>query len=110
MDAIILKIMELVISIVVALIGYYVVPFIKAKIATEKTYEVAHYVMEFVQAAEQIYGEKTGKTKKDYVVDLVTKLCDETHLNLTHEQIVALVESAVYDLKNLQIHTDVLTK
>lgn len=99
MDELMMKILELVITVAIAVITRYLVPYIKTKIETEKINEVMRWVAEFVDAAEQVYGAKTGKTKKEFVVDAIKKQCEDLGINITEAQIEALIESAVFDLK-----------
>lgn len=98
MNDLTMNIMKLIIAIAVTVVTTYVVPFIKAKIDSERMYEVMRLVAEFVNAAEQIYGAKTGKTKKEFVTELISQKCELIGLKITEEQISALIESAVYDM------------
>lgn len=94
MNEIILNILELVVVIAVALITRYVIPWVKSNIAVNEN----AILIDLVNAAV-LYAEQTmdgGKVKKDAVMALVASELAKRGINITEEQINALVEAAVY--------------
>lgn len=96
MDSIILKILELVVIIVVALITRYVIPLIKTKVQTSQLSVIAAWAITFVRAAEQIFiGKNKGDEKLIAVTEWLTNKANELGIKLNEEQIRALIEEAV---------------
>ena len=94
MNDIILRVLELVVIAVVVLITRYVIPWFKSNIAINEN----AILIDLVNAAV-LYAEQTmtgGKVKKDAVMALVTSELAKRGINITEEQIDALVEAAVY--------------
>jgi len=72
-------------------------PYIKSKNSLQMTEEIEKLVQTAVTAAEQMYvGAKQGKKKKDYVIEFLSA----NGISLDEENITALIEAAVYTLKN----------
>lgn len=63
------------------------------KISSDRVTQVWRWVCWFVQAAEKIYGAKTGEQKHEYVVDMIKKL----GIKLTDE-VLSMIEAAVREL------------
>lgn len=63
------------------------------KISSDRVTQVWRWVCWLVQAAEQLFGAKTGQQKHDYVVDMLKQL----GIKVT-DQIDALIEAAVREL------------
>lgn len=87
---------EGIITVLVALITMFVVPYIKSKIDAEKLAKIIEWVTYAVEAAEQIYKESgMGAIKNKYVKQFL----EEHGVDLDIEQIDVLIESAVRKLK-----------
>lgn len=95
-EDIILKIMELAIIIFVAIIGRYVIPYIKLNIGESKLEHISYWINTFVRAAEMLFGEKTGEEKLNYVIENISIKLDELGVKLSEDNIRALIEDAVY--------------
>ena len=91
------KIIEAIITLLVAVITAFVIPYIKSKLSADELAEIMKWVKIAVQAAEMIYKESgMGKEKKKFVEDFLT----EHGIKVDIEQLDALIESAVLELKN----------
>ncbi len=92
---------EGIITVLVALITMFVVPYIKSKVSAEDLTEIVKWVKIAVQAAEMIFKESgMGAKKKEYVKDFL-----ESHgIKYDADQIDALIESAVLELKKELVH------
>lgn len=90
------KILEAIITLLVAVITAFVIPYIKSKLSENELAEIIKWVQIAVQAAEMIYNESgMGKEKKKYVETFLT----EHNIKVDIEQLDALIESAVLELK-----------
>ena len=88
-------IMEAVVTLIIAAISAFVIPWLKRKISAEKLAEVAEWVQIAVTAAEQIYnGPGRGEEKKAYVLEFLTS----KGYTVDMAAIVNLIEAAVYEL------------
>lgn len=90
-------IVEAIITLAVALITAFLVPYIKSKLGAEKFADVQLWVNSAVAAAEMIYtGSGRGAEKKQYVVDFLAK----KGYKLDYESIELLIEAAVLEIQN----------
>jgi hypothetical protein len=92
-------IFEAIITIVSLVLTGIVIPYIKQRIGKEKTENLKKWVSVGVKAAEQIYGSKTGQTKKEYVVSFLLS----KGIVFDVDEVEALIESEVYKLTNKEI-------
>lgn len=89
-------IIEAIITLIVAIATTFIIPYIKKKMSAEDLNEIIKWVKIAVKAAEMIYKESgMGKEKKAYVECFL----NEHGIKYDAEQIDALIESAVHDLK-----------
>ena len=85
-----------VITILMALITMFVIPWLKSKTTEEQFNDILKWVKIAVQAAEMIYKESgMGKAKKAYVESFLNDL----GIVYDKKEIDALIESAVLELK-----------
>ena len=90
------KIIEAIITLLVAVITAFVIPYIKSKLSANELAEIMKCVKIAVEAAEMIYKESgMGKEKKKFVENFLT----EHGIKVDIEQLDALIESAVLELK-----------
>jgi len=95
-DAIV-NIGTIIIALLGAIITYIVIPFMRERTTKEQRENLMFWVRIAVQAAEQIYDEKSqGKSKKEYVINFL----NGKGIVITEEQIDALIEAAVFELNN----------
>ena len=87
---------EGIVTVILALVVGFVIPWIRSNISAKDFAEIVKWVKIAVQAAEMIFAESgMGKKKKKYVVDFL-----HSHgITYDEEQIDALIESAVLELK-----------
>lgn len=91
-------IIEAIVTLLVALISAFVIPYIKSKTSVEQQQEIEAWVKIAVTAAEQIYtGSGRGAEKKAYVVEWL----ETRNLKVDEKKLDALIESAVYQLSNV---------
>ena len=82
--------------IISAVLTYFVIPYIRAKTSDSELESLKSYIRAGVHAAEMLYKESgMGKNKKEYVVEYLRELGYSVDVN----ELDALIEGAVYDLK-----------
>jgi LL-H family phage holin len=91
------NIVSAVITLIIAIITSFLIPWLKTKMDAEKFENVKAWVKVAVQAAEMIYtGAGRGEEKKAYVL----KYLNDKGYTLDTDSINNLIESAVLELKN----------
>lgn len=100
MEIIITTLLRLVILVVITIGAKIVYPYIKSKIDEQTLKEIQSWAKTFVKAAELIYVEQgSGKDKLSYVTTLLNKALAKVNVSYTDDEIRAIIESAVKDLK-----------
>jgi hypothetical protein len=94
-------IVEAVISLCVALISAFLIPWVKKKVGAEKMTEFLQWVDIGVAAAEQVYASDATREKKDYVLDFL----DEKGIVYDRWAVDAAIEAAV-----IKLHAQLYTK
>ena len=90
-------VMEAVAALLAAVIRAVVIPYIKTKTTTDQQRQINTWVQIAVSAAEQIYnGPGRGEDKKKYVVEWLR----QHGVTVDADKLDAMIEAAVYDLKN----------
>lgn len=90
-------IIEAVFALIAVIITAIVIPYIRSKTTAQQQAEINAWVKIAVSAAEQIYvGSGRGEEKKAYVLSWL----HEHGVTVDESKLDALIEAAVYDLKN----------
>ena len=91
-------IVESIITLAVALVTAFLIPYIKTKISEEKYAEIQTWVTVAVEAAEMIYvGTGRGAEKKQYVLEFLAK----KGYSLDIDSLEALIEAAVLGIQEV---------
>lgn len=94
------QVVSAVITLIVALVSAFLIPYLKSKLSAEQLEKVKFWVNIAVEAAEMIYvGTGRGQEKKEYVLNFLNS--KGFTLNMT--EIDTLIEAAVLELKLTQI-------
>ena len=89
-------IVKIIFSIVLILISTYLIPYLKTLRNDVRWQKLINMVEAAVNAAEQTIKEPgSGKEKKEMVVKFVTKWMEEQGINVTEDEVDALIEAAV---------------
>lgn len=88
-----------IISVVLILISAYVIPWLKNKIGDDKYVTIVEFAEIVVRSAEKIYTPEQWQNKKNYAVELVLSKAKSMGLELSAEEINAIVEGAVQAVK-----------
>lgn len=107
MDERILNIILLVIPILGAIVTYFVLPLLKAKIGDAKLNEITRWIVYAVECAEMIYKNETGKglEKKQFVVDFIDNMFNAKKEVITKEQINVIIEAIIAELDGITVNT-----
>lgn len=98
-----ITIIEAIISIVIALIGAYVVPYLREKIGAAKLAQYKEWAKIGVEAAEQMFiGEKLGQERLEYVTIFLDGIINKNKEVLNKENIRTLIESALKEMKAIE--------
>lgn len=90
-------ILECIIALLSAVMTTFIVPYIKQRLSEEKQKKLLFWVQTAVKAAEQLFGSKAGKQKKEYVVAFLLS----KGLVFDVDEVTALIESEVYKLTDI---------
>ena len=100
MDDRLFQIILVVIPVLGTILTVYIIPLIKEKIGNENLAKYEYWVNIAVKAAELIWTETGhGTDKKQYVIDFMNKMFNSKKTVITEEQLNALIESAVKQMK-----------
>ena len=88
------EIIECIVGLVSALIPVFITPVLRQKLSDEKRQRLLFWIETAVNAAEQLYGSKTGQQKKDFVVSFLLS----KGIVADVDEVAALIESEVYKL------------
>ena len=90
------QVVSAVITLIVALISAFLIPYLKSKLSADKLQKVQFWVNIAVEAAEMIYvGTGRGAEKKEYVLNFL----NSKGFTLNMAEIDNLIEAAVLKLK-----------
>lgn len=93
------NLLKIVISVVAALLAYYVIPYLKNKIQQDKYKDLVEAVKIAVDAAEQTFKEGgMGKLKKEDVIKFITSYLNDNKIDISDDQLDRLIEAAVFQL------------
>ena len=88
-------IFEIIITVLSAVVTGFLIPSLKNKLSAEKREQLIYWVNIAVRAAEQLFGSKTGKQKKEYVVSFLLS----KGIVFDIDEVTAIIESEVYKLQ-----------
>ena len=95
MNEIIFEVLKLIVMVMALLIARYLVPWAKQKMDNEEIRELMVWVEKAVLMAEQVHGDKTGAERKEIVIEFLKEILAEKDIQITEEQLDALIEAAV---------------
>lgn len=93
------KLIESVVTVVIVLISAYVIPWLKNKVGEDRYNQILTYAELVVRSAEKIYIPEEWQTKKNYAVEMVIVKARELGLNLSADEVNAIIEGAVQAVK-----------
>ena len=93
------KIVEAVVTILLALISAYVIPWLKNKVGDDKYATLVEFAEIVVRSAEKLYTQEEWEKKKEYALELVLAKSESMGLKLEYDEINAIIEGAVQAVK-----------
>ena len=96
--------LQLIAGIITIIITSFVIPFIKSKTTAQQRAALITVVETVVKAAEQMKELTTGQSKYDYVASFLAS----KGFAPDSPEIKALIEAAVYEVKNAFIFTETI--
>lgn len=96
-----IKIISAMITIMCALVTAFVIPYIKSKVSAERLAQLDYFATKAVRCAEQLYTPEEWKEKKQYVMNyLATVLNESLDIRITYDEMNAIVEGIVNEIKH----------
>lgn len=92
-------IIKMVFCVISILITGYFIPWLRAKMNKEEYAELLIFIEKCVEAAEKIYTPEEWKNKKKYVLNLAEEKLDSLGIEVTEEELNALIEGFVKAVK-----------
>lgn len=92
-------IVKVVVAVISVLITGYFIPWVKSIVDSTKYNDLLTMVEMCVEAANQIYTPEEWNKKKAYVLEIVCNYAKDHRVNITMEEINALIEGFVKAVK-----------
>lgn len=92
-------IVNAVIALIAAIVTAFVVPWIKSRTTAQQREELIAWVKIAVAAAEQIYKDKKGEEKKQYVLNFL----ENNGFSVDDDSVNAAIEAAVKQLNSVGV-------
>lgn len=103
MNDFLLQIVQLIVIIIFGLCGAYIIPAIRQNVNTDKFELIVKWVNIAVAAAEQVVeGKGMGAEKKAQVVEFIKAKLDELGIEISDDDLDAIIEAAVNALNTSQ--------
>lgn len=93
------KIVEALVTIILALVSAYVIPWIKNRVGEDKYNLLVSFAETVVRSAEKIFTPEQWEQKKEYAVDMVLEKSNSLGLKIGIDEINAIIEGAVQAVK-----------
>lgn len=92
-------IVNAVIAFIAAVVTAFIIPWIKSKTTAQQREDLIAWVKIGVAAAEQIFGEKKGAEKKQFVLDFL----EDNGFSVDEYSVNAAIEAAVMQLNSVGV-------
>jgi hypothetical protein len=93
------KLVEAIVTVVIVIISAYVIPWLKNKLGEDKYATIIEFAEIVVRSAEKIYTPEQWQEKKQYAVNLVIEKAKNLGIDLSVEEVNAIIEGAVQAVK-----------
>lgn len=91
--------LKLVVMVIALLVARYLVPWLKLQIDADKMVTVQGWVDTAVLMVQQLHSAESGEKRKALCVEFINQILTENHISITAEQLDALIEAAVKQMK-----------
>ena len=99
MTEILFEIVKIIVMIIAAVTGCYVIPWIRQTAADRKLDTAYYWVQQAVLCAQQLLSGQPGEDKKEYVLNVLNGILAQHGITMNGEQLDILIEAAVRELK-----------
>ena len=93
------KLVEAIVTVVIVIISAYIIPWLKNKVGEDKYATIIEFAEIVVRSAEKIYTPEQWQEKKQYAVNLVIEKAKNIGIDLSVEEVNAIIEGAVQAVK-----------
>lgn len=93
------KIIELIITLILAVLSIFVIPYLKQKVGQDKYEQLISFIEWCVRWAEQKYTPEENHQKKIAVYERVSDYAEEIGIKVTPTQLDSLIEGVVHLVK-----------
>lgn len=93
------KLVEAIVTVVIVIISAYIIPWLKNKVGNDKYATIIEFAEIVVRSAEKIYTPEQWQEKKQYAVNLVIEKAKNIGIDLSVEEVNAIIEGAVQAVK-----------
>ena len=101
MEKEVFDVLKCLVTLLSLVIGYFVIPYLKAKIYNTKYEQLLIEVDNVVRSLQQVMDvDKANNVfKREHAVEYITRYINDHNIKITSEQIEILIEAAVYSMK-----------
>ena len=101
MNDILFELLKATVIVVTIIISRYLVPYLKMKIEASKYVDIVNWVEKAVRAVEQTTKETgKGEEKKEKVINFIMDYAANNNIDISYDQVDALIEAAVKSMKD----------
>lgn len=93
------KLAEAIVTIILLIVSAYLVPWLKNKVGEDKYKLLVAFAETVVRSAEKIYTKEQWEAKKLYAMNLVKEKAAELNIEISLEEVNAIIEGAVQAVK-----------
>ena len=93
------KLVEAIVTVVIVIISAYVIPWLKNRVGEDKYTTIIEFAEIVVRSAEKIYTSEQWQEKKQYAINLVIEKAKNLGIDLSVEEVNAIIEGAVQAVK-----------
>ena len=96
-----IKLVNTVASLAIILVTYFLIPWLRQKIDTNKYNYLIDNIEKVVRAAKQIFSDdpRDNELKKKYCVKYITNLINKINIEMTEEEVSILIEGVYEKIK-----------
>lgn len=99
MSEITYELVKIIVMVTALVITRYLVPWLKAKLDTEKFETARIWVNQAVLKAQQVMQSESGTERKAVVTKFLQEILTAKNISITDEQLDTLIEAAVKQMK-----------
>lgn len=99
MSEVMFEILKVIVMMTILVFMRYIIPFVNARIGSEKLEMVDKWVHTAVLMVQQVHNAKPGPERKAIVVEIIREMLIRKNIDISVEQLDMLIEAAVKTMK-----------